>query len=424
MERVTGPDLRMVRAGMLSLNNRSAILLATLLLRCAAAFAGPPGSPVPVQLSTPQDLFKVYAWIESGFTANVDSPKDRQNFGRLFDDRSNEPLFNQAAITLERTLSTTPADFSWGFKLQSIAGSDARFIHSLGLFDRITDNLVQPDISEAYLNLHFPVLTVGGLDLKLGKFVTLEGAETVDPRTNVLYSHSYIFNFGIPFNHTGALATLHASRAVDLYAGITRGVNTSVEDNNDSVAFHGGIGLNLFDGRLTVLGTTHVGPEIPDNNHDYRYLNDITIVAKPTERLTLITDLNFIYDEAVAAAAYGIAQYLTYAFNDFISIAVRGEIWRDANNFYVAQFAENDDLADSLRGGNVMLDPRTVTGGETTYGAITLGLTIKPPVPKPLTGCLIRPEVRYDCSLNGTRPFNDSAERDQFTAGVDVIFTF
>jgi len=147
-------------------------------------------------------------------------------------------------------------------------------------------------------------------------------------------------------------------------------------------------------------------------------------VAKPTKQLTLITDLNYIYDEAADATGYGIAQYLTYAFSDLISIGVRGEIWRDADNFYVAQFAESDDLVDSLRGGNVTLDPRTVTGGQTTYGAITLGLTIKPPVPKPLTGCLIRPEIRYDRSLNGTHPFNDSTDRDQFTTGVDVTLTF
>ena len=41
-----------------------------------------------------------------------------------------------------------------------------------------------------------------------------------------------------------------------------------------------------------------------------------------------------------------------------------------------------------------------------------------------LTGCLIRPEIRYDRSLNGTHPFNDSTDRDQFTTGVDVTLTF
>ena len=43
---------------------------------------------------------------------------------------------------------------------------------------------------------------------------------------------------------------------------------------------------------------------------------------------------------------------------------------------------------------------------------------------KPLAGLAIRPELRYDRSLNNTRPFNESSDRDQFTAGVDFILSF
>ena len=390
---------------------------ATILVSIASA-----GEPTPSP--TPEPRFKISGWIDSGITFNPDSPQSNQNFGRLFDDRANEPLLNQVVINFERALVPQPGQFDWGFKLQFMYGSDARFIHSLGLFDRTANETLQPDLVEAYLNLHFPVITEGGLDLKLGKFVTLEGAETIDPRTNFFYSHTYIFNFGIPFNHTGALATFHASKLLDLYAGITRGVNTSVDDNNDSPAFHGGVGLNLLDGKLTALASTHIGPETPGDNRHNRYLNDITITTKLTKNFTSITDLNYIYDEAADATGYGVAQYFIYTINDVFSIGVRGEIWRDADAFYVASFAENDDALDGLRGGSVTIDPGTVGGGKTTYGAVTLGLNIKPPVPKPAASLVIRPELRFDRALNGTRPFNDSSDRNQFTASIDVIITF
>ena len=297
----------------------------------------------PTVSPTPEPRFKISGWIESGVTFNPASPQDNQNFGRLFDDRANEPLLNQAVINFERALVPQPGEFDWGFKLQFMYGSDARFIHSLGLFDRTAHEMLQPDLVEAYLNLHLPVITEGGLDLRLGKFVTLEGAETIDPRPNFFYSHSYIFNFGIPFNHTGALATFHANKWIDLYAGLTRGVNTSIDDNNDSLAFDGGIGLNLLDGKLTALATTHIGPETVNDNHDKRYVNDITITAKPTKNFTSITDLNYIYDEAADATGYGVAQYFIYTSNDLLSIGVRGEIWRETDGFYVVSFAENDD---------------------------------------------------------------------------------
>src|SRR6266849_701709 len=263
---------------------------ATILVSIASA--GEPTSSSP----TPEPRFKISGWIDSGITFNPDSPQSNQNFGRLFDDRADEPLLNQVVINFERTLVPQPGQFDWGFKLQFMYGSDARFIHSLGLFDHTAaTSIVQPDLVEAYLNLHFPIISEGGLDLKLGKFVTLEGAETIDPRTNAFYSHTYIFNFGIPFNHTGALATLHATKWIDLDGGLTRGVITSIVDNNDSLAFHGCIGLNLLDGKLTALATTHIGPETVNDNHDKRYLNDITITAKPTKNFTSITDLNYIY---------------------------------------------------------------------------------------------------------------------------------
>src|SRR5947208_14936851 len=390
---------------------------ATILVSIASAGESTP-SP------TPEPRFKISGWIDSGITFNPDSPQSNQNFGRLFDDRANEPLLNQIVINFERALVPRPGELDWGFKLQFMLGSDARFIHSLGLFDRTSNGTVQFDLVEAYLNLHFPVASEGGLDLKVGKFVTLEGAETIDPRANFFYSHTYIFNFGIPFNHTGGLVTFHANKFVDLYAGITQGVNTSIEDNNDSPAFHGGVGLNLLDAKLTALLSTHIGPETPNDDHHNRYLNDLTITAKAAKNLTSITDLNLIYDDAADATGFGIAQYFIYTINDLFSVGVRGEIWRDADAFYVASFAQNDDAVDGLRGGSVKFDPRTVGGGKTTYGAVTLGLNIKPPVPKPAASLVIRPELRFDGALNGTRPFNDSSDSSQFTAGIDVIITF
>ena len=141
----------------------------------------------------------------------------------------------------------------------------------------------------------------------------------------------------------------------------------------------------MLEGKLTALRpATYWGKETVNDNRDYRYLNDLTVTAKLTKNLTSITDLNYVYDAAADATGYGGSQYFFYTINDVFSVGVRGEIWRDADGFYVTSFAANDDVSDGLRGGNVALDPRTVGGGKTTYGAITFGLNIKPPMPKPV----------------------------------------
>lgn len=371
--------------------------------------------------------FKIYGWVETGVTANPGAGSSRQSFGHLFTDRPNELLLNQAVLTVERTLGTSNDAFDWAFKGQFLYGSDARYIHSTGLFDNTQHELLQPDLVEAWILLHFPIAhTAGGLDLKGGKFVTLEGAETIDPRTNSFYSHSYIFNFGLPLNHTGVLLTLHGTDWLDLYAGATRGVNTSMSDNNSSFGFHGGIGVRLGEGKFSLLATTHIGPENTHDNHDVRYLNDIVFTWKLSNKWTAILEGNFSADESVpgSAKAYGGAAYLTYAANDWLSFALREEIFRDETGFFIGSFADNDDFIDIQRGETAHLDPRTFFSAG-TFNEVTLGMSFKIPAPKPFVSLIVRPELRYDTALSkSTSPYAERDSRDQFTFSLDAILAF
>ncbi|MBV9491076.1 MAG: outer membrane beta-barrel protein, partial [Verrucomicrobia bacterium] len=378
------------------------IYLSRLLISCAAAFgllasaaplalyadevtsasagARPSPSPSPAsdgkkvekavveQPKPPESRFKLYGWIEGGITGNPDSPEDNHNFGHLFTDRANEPLLNQASIVAERTLDPNATGFDWAFKGWFMVGSDSRYTKSSGFLDRVTDSRVQIDIPELWVTLHAPIpATAGGLDFKIGKYADPMSAETIDPRSNVFYSHSYIFNFGVPLTDTGFLATLHATKFLDLYAGVNMGANISFDDNNSSVAFEGGFGLNLLDGNLTVAALTHIGPENADDNHDQRFYNDITTTWKINKALTSITDLNLVHDQIDRGHwAYGVAQYFTYSFTDWFQLGIRGEVYWDRGNFFVGQFAGPNNEYDHLvlRGETgYVADPRTVTGG-------------------------------------------------------------
>jgi hypothetical protein len=66
-----------------------------------------------------------------------------------------------------------------------------------------------------------------------------------------------------------------------------------------------------------------------------------------------------------------------------------------------------------------------MAGGETTYFEVTGGVTIKPPLPKPFAGLLLRPEVRYDRALTDRfKPFEQNTSRDQWTLGFDAVIEF
>lgn len=365
----------------------------------------------------------ISGWLQTGFTGNFDSPKDNQNFGRLFDDRSNGLVVNQAVINLERPMPDSSPHFDWRFKLQLLFGTDARYLHSLGMrHHQAGTGEYQGDVPELFFVLHFPLLTDGGLDLRIGKFGTLIGFEEVDPTQNAFYSHTYIFNFGVPTNHTGALLTYHASKALDLSAGVTRGVNTSIDDNNNAPGFHGGFKLAAGEGNV-FEGATHIGPESIDNDSDLRYINDLALTCEISKKLSSTTELNYIRDEEADADGYGVAQYFTYLINDAVSASIRGEVWRDDKGFYVAQYANPVDATRSFAGQSTV-DPRSIPGSRTTYAALTIALDIKVTVPKPLAELRIRPELRVDRSFNDKKAFNDSSDDRMFTAALDAILTF
>lgn len=368
-------------------------------------------------------------YVEAGYTYNGAHPSDGLNFGHLFTDRADAVVLNQLSLTLERPLDPDKAsEYQAGFKFQAMYGTDARYTHFLGEFDTITKDRAQFDIVEAYLNGHLPILTAGGVDVKIGQFVTMEGAEVITPAGNLFYSHSYIFNFGIPLKHTGLLTTTHLSPQIAVFLGVTTGVNTTFGmdgDNNGAPAFHGGIGLSLLNGGLSIAATTHIGPELPrtavgvDPNSDLRYLNDITVIWKATERLTSTTDLNYIRDDGLKAEGWGVAQYFAYAINNWSTLGVRGEIWKDEDGAFVAVFPGTQDFVNVQKGL-----PATAIGyGPTTYYALTFGSNFKPPVGKGFDGLLIRPEVRWDWSSD-TTPFDAGTKDHQFTASIDVILPF
>ena len=366
-------------------------------------------------------------------------------------------MLNQILLTVQRPLDPKATDYDFGFKLQGMYGSDARYTHYLGELDYIINDRSQLTPVEAWAVVHTPWLFSGGIDIKAGQWVTLSGAETIDPTTNYLYSHSYIFNFGIPLVETGILTISHVDPLVDIYAGVSTGVNTTFGnhqgDNNGAPAFVGGIGLNLLDGNLTILATTHIGPENPDQpavalacacnpNNALRYLNDITATWKVNDSLTLITDANYIRDDGFHASGYGISQYGVYKINDWLKLVGRAEVWRDNNNFFVAAFPGNFSFVNFEFGfpGNVVVPGP----GPTTYLGLTAGLNITAPIPDgaPLIKTLtVRPEVRYDSSLNGTTPFDGTGipttglpfsptvfgvgtKSSQFTFGGDIVATF
>ena len=409
------------------------VLLAAALAAASPAYAQntetkPAAAAEPATPSNWSSGITLGAQIQGGFSWNPSYPRGRNNFGQLFTDRANEPMLNQILLTAARPIDPKATGYDIGFKLQGMYGSDARYTHFLGVFDRTINNRLQFDITEANVLVHTPWITPGGIDFKVGLFTTPLGVETIDPSPNAFYTRSYIFNFGLPFKHAGALATVHVNDVLDLYGGLDTGTNTTIGrggDNNGALGGIFGFGLNLMGGKLVVLALSHIGPDnpsrtVPNADRYNRTYNDVAITYKPTDKLTLISEFNYVRDDFANAEAYGFAQYVGYALTDTVTLNARGEVFRDGRGFFVASFPGVKDNARAQLG----LPNTSVAGTPTTYGAITLGATFKPTLPAPISSLMIRPEIRYDSALTNNRPFNGGHDRGSFTAATDLVLAF
>jgi hypothetical protein len=366
---------------------------------------------------------------DAGIAGNPADPNNGINFGQLFTDKANRPILNQAVFAVGRALDPKATDYDVGFRFALLYGSDARIIHTLGIFDRVIHDRNQIDVEEADLLAHTPWLFEGGIDFKGGIFPTPLGAETIDPKPNPFYTHSYIFNYGLPFKHLGLLSTAHVTSLLDVYLGIDSGTNTSVGtgDNNSEPAGIVGFGLNFAGGNFTILALSHMGPENPTRstpfgNSAMRYYNDLVWVWKANPKLTITGEGNFVRDDGFQANGIGYAQYVAYVLNDSVTLNGRAEIFRDDKNFYVSTPVNNLDVVNALAGfpSNFYTSQRP-----TTYTEFTVGATWTPQgLPKAISTLAIRPEFRYDRAIAGGTPFNDGRSHDQVLLSADVILGF
>lgn len=403
----------------------------------SVAHADAPAGPAPSWAST----IKVSGHLDVGLTVNTTTPDNGINFGNVDNDRANQLVMNGLALNIERDVDTSAKTPDFGFKVQGVYGTDSRYTQLIGEFNRITNSRETFDITEAHVDAHLPYFTAAGMEVHAGVLPTLEGIEVMDPTGNFFYSHSYLYNFGIPLKYTGLMTETHLTPMIDLYLGVDTGVNTFLGGgggaNDNKPHFHGGIGLNFK--TVTVLATTQIGPEDfnpgvinpfhPTGINKNRYLSDIAVTWKISDKLTAMGDLNYVYDDFYKAEGYGAVGYLTYAFNPIVSIGGRAEVWEDKNNFYVAAFPGPRDFI-NFEGGYGPVSSgfganAFAQGPKEVYSEFTLGLNVKPQgLPKHIDGMTFRPEIRYDAVLDGGKAFIDATKKSQLTFAIDIVAPF
>ena len=251
---------------------------------------------------------------------------------RAFDARHNSFSVHQAAFTLAKQ----PKE-GFGGLVNLIAGQDADVISSNG--SGSGDNF---DVTQAWVQYATGPLTVIG-----GKFVTLAGAEVINPTQDTNFSRSILFLYAIPFSHTGGRATYAVNDKLSLVAGVNNGWD-QLSDLNSSKTAEVGVSYAPLK-NLSVAAQGYFGNEVPNpglfpNQSGFRSLVDVVATYNATDKLTLILNGDWGAQKNAALAAadvtgnntarwYGVAAYGIYQFTDQWRGSLRAEYFDDKDGF-------------------------------------------------------------------------------------------
>jgi len=222
----------------------------------------------------------------------------------------------------------------FGALVDVIAGEDAKILHQAESGNSQADS--QFDLRQAYLQY-----ATGNLTVMAGKFVTLAGAEVINPTLNTNFSRSLLFFDSEPLTHTGVRAA-YAMGEFTLTGGINNGWNSTSTDFGSKTG-EAGIAWAPASKLFALAVNAYFGKN--EGFDAERTLIDVVATYNATSQLTFI--LNFDWDQqqdALIDDAGGLhdaswnaaALYVNYAINDQFRVSLRGEYLDDKDGFVTA----------------------------------------------------------------------------------------
>jgi Putative beta-barrel porin-2, OmpL-like. bbp2 len=313
---------------------------------------------------------------------------------------SNQLVLNAAWLTVER--KTNDESFSWGFRTDFYAGSDAALLRSL--------NHVGPlgtrwgtDFRQAYFSLHTPILFKRGIDWTAGRINFPTGAETVMGAYQQLYSRGYFWLHG-GTSGTALLATIHVDPQLDIVGGTTMGYGTTfilrgrAPDYLVRILYH-----PATQRKQQFIATVYTGPKplsaVSGHVGSWQTLAELQVREVWTSRFTQIYQASYLADSNDPgngrrnSASQGAFILNSYALSSSAAMHLRLEWFSDPH------------------GARILIPG--------TYSEAAAGVSF---YPKPWFE--FRPEIRGDFSGQQSFGSFDSTihHRNQLSVGFEFIF--
>lgn len=384
---------------------------ATLSERLAAVeekMKGIPGLPAGIKISGLLDASYTYNFNRpdnyyAGGTRYTD--KNRKNSYRVFDTEADSFNVDLFELVVEKPLAEKG---DAGFRVDLNVGETANAL------DGGNDDF---EFQQAYVTYRAPI--GNGLDISLGKFVTLLGAEVIEAPSNYNISRSYLFGYAIPFTHTGVRLQYPVNDKFAVTLGVNNGWDNET-DNNHAKSIEGQLAMN-FSERCQFFINGIYGAEQDDNSSRKRGVIDVVGIIKPIDKLTFVLNYDYgdeqdAYNDPVSGALrranwQGFAAVANYDFNDKFSLSARAEYFSDDDGYRLngSRPGANDTppAIPSFLGKSIEMEGYTLTA----HYHFTPNMAV-------------RAEIRYDRSDEDIFVDEKKLEDNQTTGALEFYYRF
>lgn len=358
---------------------------------------------------------KIYGWVEPTLNGSTSASR---NYPETNDIYSNRLEMGQFVVYVERlpnTVQRTHVD--WGFHLTSLFGTDYRSTMNKGyLSSQLLDHNRQYGFDPAleYVDVYFPRVAQG-MNLRVGRFISLPGIEAQLTPNNYMFSHSLLFAVD-PFTDTGAVATIQANQQMVVQLGISSGHDVAPWTPDAKPSFMGCVSYttkSVNDNFYSCVNGL--------NNGRYAYNNvqqfDETWYHKFGKTWHMATEVWSMYERDVPSVNGPIKPETgTNGANCRVGLVTCFAPEYAWVNYLNKQLNAHDYV--SLRNDFLNDKKGQRTGSAGRLSEITfsynhwIGSTIQ-----------IRPEVRFDHAWD-RRTYDNGTKINQFTAATDLVYHF
>ena len=259
---------------------------------------------------------KIYGWFDIGGNASTSNKGRYANNETAYDVIPNSIQLDQVALYFERLPNTVQTEHvDWGFRFTSIYGLDYRYTTAKGIFSQqlLKDNNTYGyDPVMYYLDFYVPQ-AAKGMDVRIGRYISLPDIEAQLAPNNYTYSHSILYTYDC-YTQNGINTTTKLNDHWTVQAGVSGGCESAPWISNAKLTGDVCAAYTWKDGGDNLYACAN---SINSGKYAYNNLSAYYLTWYHKINTTWHTDTEawYQYEKDVPNLCYGLSPCISYGSN-------------------------------------------------------------------------------------------------------------